>query len=166
MSLKKIETLGAALAPFKEIGENWGILSAGNEEKFNSMTVSWGAAGVLWSAPCVFVFVRPQRYTYEFTESCDRFSLSLMPEGFHKKIAVFGSKSGRDTDKYAESGLTPAFYDGVPYTAEAQKVFICRKIAAADITPEWFTDHKFDIENYPRKDYHRMYIGEAEAVLE
>ena len=81
-------------------------------------------------------------------------------------MAVFGSKSGRDTDKYAESGLTPAFYDGVPYTAEAQKVFICRKIAAADITPEWFTDHKFDVENYPRKDYHRMYIGEVEAVLE
>lgn len=165
MSLKKIETLDATLAPFKEIGENWGILSAGDEMKFNSMTVSWGMTGVLWSTPCVFVFVRPQRYTYDFTEKYDRFSLALMPEGFHRKMAVFGSKSGRDTDKYAVSGLTPAFYDGVPYTAEAQKVFICRKIALTDITPQWFVDRKFDTENYPYNDYHRMYIGEIEAVL-
>ncbi len=166
MPFIKKDILEASLAPFRDIGENWGILSAGTAEKFNSMTVSWGAAGVLWSVPCVFVFVRPQRYTFEFTEKNDRFSLSLMPEGFHKKMAVFGSTSGRDTDKYARSGFTAEFCDGVPYTGEAQKVFICRKIASADITPEWFIEHGFDTANYPAKDYHRMYIGEVEAVLQ
>lgn len=165
MNFEKIETVSTPLMPFREIGENWGILSAGTEESFNSMTVSWGAAGVLWGKNVVFVFVRPQRYTYEFTEANDRFSLSLMPEGYHRKMAVFGSKSGRNTDKYAVSGLTPSFYDSVPFTNEAQKVFICRKIAFTDITPDWFTETGIDTDNYPSKDYHRMYIGEIEAVL-
>ncbi len=83
-------------SPAKAIGDNWAILTGCDGDGFNSMTVSWGAAGVLWSKPCVFVFVRPSRYTYEFMEKGDRFSLSLLPEGMHKKVDVFGSKRGRD----------------------------------------------------------------------
>ena len=154
-----------SFAPFKEIGENWGILTGQSEQGFNSMTVSWGAAGVLWGRPSVFVFVRPQRHTFGFMNAGERFSLALMPEGYHGKIAVFGSKSGRDVDKYAVSGLTAREWDGVRFCDEAETVFICRKTAAGDFTADWFVDPTIGPEDYPNKDYHRVFIGEIEMIL-
>ncbi|MBR3767938.1 MAG: flavin reductase family protein [Clostridia bacterium] len=165
MTFKKINVDELEFSPTKAIGENWGILTGTAESGFNSMTVSWGSVGVLWNKPCVFAFVRPVRYTYEFMEQGEYFSLAIMPEGIHEKMAVFGSKSGRDVDKYKESGFTVLDEDGVKYPEEAETVFICKKIAAGDIKPEWFIDETIDGKNYPKKDYHRMYIGEILTVL-
>ena len=165
MSFEKTDIRELELAPVKEIGNNWGILTGVSPEGFNSMTVSWGALGVLWSKPCVFVFVRPGRFTYKFMENGEYFSLALMPEGYHEKIAVFGSKSGRDVDKYEISGIGVGDENGVKYPLEAEKVFICKKISAGDIAPEWFVDESIDSANYPKKDYHRMYVGEIVSVL-
>ena len=78
---------------------------------------------------------------------------------------MFGSKSGRDCDKYALSGVPLGEEDGVKFCAEADTVFLCRKIAAADLTPQWFLDKGIDPACYGGKDYHRMYVGEVEAVL-
>jgi hypothetical protein len=50
------------------IGREWMLVTAGSPEKFNTMTASWGGAGFLWNRPVAFVFVRPERYTYEFME--------------------------------------------------------------------------------------------------
>lgn len=165
MSFEKVDICNFSFAPVKEIGENWGILTGVSDKGFNSMTVSWGAAGVLWSRPCVFVFVRPGRYTYEFTEGGNMFSLALMPEGIHKEMAVFGSKSGRDCDKYKESGFAVSESNGVKFPATAETVFICKKVAAGDISPDWFKDDSIDGEFYPKKDYHRMYVGEIVEIL-
>ncbi len=165
MSFEKINIDELSFSPTKAIGENWGILTGVSEDGFNSMTVSWGSVGVLWSKPCVFAFVRPGRYTYRFMEDGEYFSLAIMPEGYHEKMAVFGSKSGRDVDKYAVSGFGVLDENGVKYPAEAETVFICKKIAAGDISPEWFIDDTIDGKNYPKKDYHRMYIGEIVSVL-
>lgn len=166
MPFIKTDVKELMFAPVKSIGENWGILtgldSSGN---FNSMTVSWGGVGVLWSKPSCFVFVRPGRHTFRFTEDGEFFSLALMPEGYHEKMAVFGSKSGRDCDKYKESGFTVADENGVKYPEEAEIVFICKKSAAGDIEPSWFIDPEIDGKNYPRKDYHRMYVGEIVTCL-
>lgn len=153
------------LSPAKAIGDNWGILTGCDEDGFNSMTVSWGALGVMWSRPCVFAFVRPQRYTKEFMDKGEYFSLSLMPEGSHEKMKVFGSTSGRDTDKYAASGFTPMTENGVTFCGEAETVFICRKLSAGKIGPECFTDPDIDKKNYQNGDYHTMYIGEITEVL-
>ena len=166
MNFIKADIHQVTFSPAKAIGDNWAILTGCDGEGFNSMTVSWGAAGVLWGRPCVFVFVRPSRYTYEFMEKGDRFSLSLLPEGLHQKVAVFGSKSGRDCDKYAVSGAALGEDDGVKFCAEAETVFLCKKIAAADITPQWFLDNGIDPDNYGGKNYHRMYIGEVTDVLQ
>ena len=165
MDFIKTDINSVSFSPSRAIGENWAILTACDGDGFNSMTVSWGAAGVLWSKPCVFVFVRPSRYTYAFLEKGDRFSLSLLPEGMHKKVAVFGSKSGRDCDKYAVSGAALGEADGVKFCAEAETVFLCKKIAAADITPEWVLDNGIDPDHYGGKNYHRMYVGEVTDVL-
>lgn len=165
MSFCKIDVNELEFSPTKAIGENWGILTGCSKDGFNSMTVSWGSVGVLWSKPCVFAFVRPQRHTYSFMENGEYFSLAVMPEGIHKEMAVFGSKSGRDVDKYAESGFTVNDENGVKYPSEAETVFICKKIAAGDVKPEWFVDKNIDSDNYPKKDYHKMYVGEIITVL-
>lgn len=165
MAYQEISVGDFSFAPFKEIGENWGILTGQSDKGFNAMTVSWGAAGVLWSKPSIFVFVRPQRYTYGFMNDGERFSLALMPAGFHKRIAVFGSQSGRDTDKFAVSGLRPLEWDGVRFCEGAETVFLCRKTAAGDFTADWFLDPSVEPENYPARDYHRIFIGEIETIL-
>lgn len=165
MAFEKVDIKELVFSPVKAIGDDWGILTGSGERGFNSMTVSWGGVGVLWSRPVIFAFVRPHRYTYEFLEDGDMFSLAIMNKDIHAQMAVFGSKSGRDIDKYAQSGLTAVTEDGVTYPGEAELVFICRKIANGDIDPSWFIDGSIDSANYPKKDYHRMYIGEIVSVL-
>ncbi len=165
MAFEKINVNDLMFSPVEAIGEDWGILTGVSGKGFNSMTVSWGSVGVLWSKPVVFAFVRPHRYTYQFLEDGEMFSLAIMNKALHKKMAVFGSKSGRDIDKYKESGLTVSYEEGVPFPEEAETVFICKKIANGDIKPDWFLDKNIDPDNYPKKDYHRMYIGEIVGVL-
>lgn len=166
MAFIEINVKELDFSPVKAIGDNWGILTGTDREGgFNSMTVSWGGIGVLWNKPSVFVFVRPGRHTYQFTENGEYFSLALMGEGMHEKMAVFGSKSGRECDKYKESGFTVCDRMGVKYPEEAEIVLICKKTAAGDIEPSWFIDEEIDGKNYPKKDYHRMYVGEIVACL-
>lgn len=165
MSFIKVDINELQFSPTYDIGEKWGILTGTDSEGFNSMTVSWGSVGVLWSKPCVFAFVRPGRYTYKFMEQGEYFSLAIMNEEIHDRMKVFGSKSGRDVDKYEVSGFNAVSENGVTYPEEAETVFICKKIAASDISPDWFIDETIDEKNYPKKDYHRMYVGEIVTVL-
>jgi len=145
---------------FKEIGRDWALLSAGNEEKCNTMTVSWGGVGVLWGKDVTFVFVRQSRYTKEFIDNNECFSLAFPGEEYKTAMSFCGSKSGRDYDKWAETGLTPAFSEGVPYPAEAKKVFICRKLAQFPIAKEGFIDSGIYPKWYSDDNMHTMYVGE------
>ena len=52
--------------PIDKIGKDWTLISAGNIDNFNMMTASWGGVGFLWNKPVAFIFVRPNRYTFEF----------------------------------------------------------------------------------------------------
>ena len=145
------------------IANEWTLISAGNEDGFNMMTASWGFAGELWGSNAVEVFIRPQRYTLGFVENEDRFALSFY--GDNKAIhKICGSKSGRDTDKVKETGLTPVFADGTVYFEEARLVIICKKQYADNIKEECFID-KDPLKWYENKDYHRFFIGKIEKVL-
>ena len=140
--------------------DNWALLTAGNTESYNTMTVSWGAMGELWNKDVCFCFVRPQRYTYEFIEREEYFTLSFFAEDYKKALAFCGRNSGRDVDKAKETGLTAkAEGDSVSFE-EAEIVLLCKKVAFQDIRPEGFLDSAIDPTCYPDKDYHRMYIGE------
>lgn len=99
------------------------------------MTVSWGSMGELWGKDSVTVYIRPQRYTEEFMNSNDHFTLSFYP--LDKKQAIHGicgSKSGRDVDKVKECNLTPNFDENAPYFEEAQLVLVCKKWQKASST--------------------------------
>lgn len=147
----------------KMISEDWALLTAGNAECFNTMTVSWGGIGELWSKEVGFVFVRPQRYTYRFMEKHDHFTLSFFGGGCKKELAICGSKSGRDIDKIAETGLAPVVLNGAVGFEQAKIVIVMKKIAYQDINPKGFLDPSIT-ETYKANDFHRAYVGEIEKV--
>ena len=148
-----------------EVG--WLLLTSGDFETghYNAMTISWGSLGVMWNRPFAQVVVRPVRYTYEFIEQYDTFTLCAFPANYHKALSLLGTKSGRDGDKIKEAQLTAvkAKRASAPAFAEADLVIECRKMYWQDFDPKNFLDPKID-QNYPRKDYHRMIFGEIIAV--
>lgn len=149
---------------FKMIGKDWMLITAKANGKINTMTASWGGAGILWNKPVAFTFIRPQRYTYEFTEASERMTLSFFDEKYRDALTLCGRKSGRDMDKIAAAGLSVVENGDAPYFDEAKTVLVCRKIYADTIKPEAMTDKSF-IEHYPINDFHKMYICEIEKVL-
>ncbi len=147
------------------IAKQWGLVTAGDENGFNMMTVSWGAIGELWGKDMATVYIRPQRYTEEFLNKSDYFTLSFYPENKKAIHGICGSKSGRDTNKAAEAGLTPCFDEAAPYFEEAKLVLICRKLAKGKFNPEEIIDPNIIPDNYPINDFHYIYYGEIEKVL-
>jgi flavin reductase (DIM6/NTAB) family NADH-FMN oxidoreductase RutF len=129
------------------------------------MTIGWGSFGVMWGIPFVQVVVRPIRYTYEFMEEYDTFTVCAFPEIYAEALQLLGSKSGRDGDKIADAGLIPIQSTKVsaPSYVEAELVLECRKIYWDDMENSHFLDTRIE-KNYPRKDYHRIYYGEIVAV--
>ena len=146
---------------FRLIGKDWMLITAAGEREdgsqtVNAMTASWGGMGVLWNKPVAFCFIRPQRYTYTLTEQSERFSLCFFTEEHRAALRLFGTKSGKDTDKFAATGLTPVQEDGVPYVKEARLILRCRKLYAQDLEEACFIDPTL-LDNYKEKDFHRMY---------
>ena len=88
------------------------LLTAGDKSGLNTMTIGWWQLGRLWNLPVCTVFVRPERYTYQFIKSHDYFTVSVLPEDAKRVTALCGSKSGRDVDKVTESGLTVRYGAG------------------------------------------------------
>ena len=150
----------------KNIGDEWMLISAGDKEKYNMMTASWGFAGVMWGSPTAIAAVRPQRYTMEFMKSKDYFTLSFY--GDNKKIhAVCGKESGRNVNKTEKTGLTPLFDNdtGAPYFDEARLVLICKKVYAQDLDKNSFIDTDIVDKIYPENDFHTMFHGKIIKAL-
>lgn len=147
--------------PFKAIGIDWMLITAGTLEKYNMMTASWGGWGVLWHKNICFCVVRPGRYTYSFMEEMDHFTLSYFDKKYKEKLEFCGAKSGRQVDKMSVSGLTPVQGPfGCVYFQEARLAIVCKKIYYQQVDPKNFLEAAIE-ENYPNKDYHRMYVGEV-----
>lgn len=164
IGFKQTEPEEIRFNPFKLIGKDWMLITAGTEDGFNTMTASWGGMGVLWEKKVCFSVVRPTRYTYRFLEENDTYTLSFFSSRFKKALTICGTKSGRDTDKVRESGLEPAFDGDAVFFRQARLVFECRKLYFQDIIPANF--RYSDLERfYPEKDYHRMYVGEIIGCL-
>lgn len=151
---------------FQRIGEQWMLITAGDQSACNTMTASWGGLGVLWNQPVATIYVRPQRYTKKFVDTEKYFSLTFFDEEYRKALALCGSKSGRDIDKVKECGFTVEYgFGGTPYFAEAELVLICEKQYSDWIRPECFHDQAINERCYPEKDWHEFYIGKIVEVL-
>ncbi|MEY8426944.1 flavin reductase [Lachnospiraceae bacterium 46-15] len=165
MSFKEIKPEELQKNPFTMIGKEWLLVTAEKDGKANTMTASWGGMGVMWGKNTAFIVLRPQRYTKEFVDSTETFSLSVLDESFRKTYGYLGSVSGRSEDKIAKSGLTITHEGTTPYFKEADTVLICRKLYAQEYQPECFLDTDTEKKWYPDKDYHTMYIAEIKKVL-
>lgn len=155
---EKISTENLSQNVFNEIGQNWMLISAKKPDgSINTMTASWGAMGVLWGCEAVTVYIRQSRFTKEFVDAGDYFTVSLF-DGYKKELGILGSKSGRDGDKIAEVGFHPVLLDGQPGFEESKCVFVCRKMYSDDIKLDDMPD---DVKKqfYSDGDYHTMYIG-------
>ncbi len=146
------------------IGKDWMLVTAGNREKFNTMTVSWGGTGILWNKPVAFTFIRPQRYTFDFIENNQYFTMSAYGDEFRNALKLCGTKSGRDIDKAKETGLIPVFTEEAPYFEQARLVLVCRKMYAQDLNEQSIIDSSI-LNSYNGNDYHRMYVSEIVRVL-
>ena len=150
---------------FSMIGDKWMLITAGTAENCNTMTASWGGLGILWGAPAATCYIRPQRYTKEFVDREEYFTLAFFGEAYRTALSLCGSKSGRDVDKVKECGFVVKTAEcGAPYFEEAELVLVCRKRFAQPMDPDNIPQEIKD-KWYAQKDYHTLYIGEIIEVL-
>lgn len=138
------------------------LLTAGDKTGCNTMTIGWAQSGVVWGKPVCTVYVRPERYTYQFMEEQDYFTLCVLPAEAKQTIALCGSKSGRDVDKITACGLTVEYGVGdAPYFAQSELVLVCRKLYVQDLDLGPVTDETVLSFYAPGKGgIHRAYTGE------
>lgn len=145
------------------ISKEYMLITAGNKDGYNMMTASWGFMGEMWGEDSVAVVVRPERYTMDFIESSDYFTLTFF--GDNKDIhKVCGSKSGRNVDKTALTGLSPVANDNYVYFKEARLVLIIKKKYVQPMDKQFLIDKSIDEKWYQNGGWHNLIIGSIERI--
>jgi len=147
--------------PFSDF-KSMALVTAGNMENFNTMTIGWGALGTIWGKSCCTVYVRKSRYTLDFIDNNDYFTVSFF-DGHAKELAYLGNHSGRDEDKVAKVGFTPIKAGESVSFAEAKKTFVCKKLYK-QLMDESAIDAESRKRFYSGNDEgntHYMFIGEV-----
>ena len=161
---------GFNLAPFNILDNEWALLTAGNKDNFNTMTISWGGFGTIWNIPTATVYVRSNRYTYKFMEENEYFTISFFDKKFKKDLSVLGSKSGRDLDKLSLTKLTPHVLDNAISFNEANLTIVCKKMFFQDLDVKNINNKcvpQSEIERfYTKEPAHRMYLGEVVDIID
>lgn len=149
---------------FSKFDKQWALLTAGKEGDFNTMTISWGNMGTLWEKPTMTVYVRTSRYTHDFMDREDYFTVSFFPSEFRDKLAVLGSKSGREIDKINNSGFTAVKCDNGVTFKEAEVTFVCKKLFRQRLDTQNMPKDVADTF-YSKDALHDMYIGEVVEII-
>ncbi len=137
------------------------LLSGSGVDDANLMTISWGLYGIMWGKPIMMVMVRPTRHTWGFITRVPDFTVNWLDASWADALALCGSASGRDTEKFAATGLTPVPAAQVqsPALRESALVLECRTVYRDEVKPEQFLDPALE-GLYPQKDYHGLFFGE------
>ena len=151
--------------PFTKIGKEWALVTTNADTKDNTMTISWGGVGVMWGKNVVYVFIRDTRYTKEFIDKNEFFSISFLDETYRQALNYCGAHSGRDEDKIANAGLYSNHKMGIPFIDESNLVLLCHKLSATRITEDSFLSPDIKEKWYPDGNMHTMYIAEIMEVL-
>lgn len=157
--MKEIKLDELEFNPWSKMAKDWFLISSGDESGYNMMTAGWGFMGVMWGKNVIETVVRHNRYTFEFMEKNELFAVSFLPQDKKEALRFCGAKSGRNCDKAKESGLTPVFSDGTVTFAEAELVFICRKLYSDDFDLDKLSSENRD-KWYGTDPVHRRYYGE------
>ena len=147
------------------IGEKYALVTVADEEKVNMMTASWGSMGILWNKNIVNMVIRPSRYTYDFMMKNDYFTLNFLSDGNEEIYKFCGTKSGRDYDKIAETGLVPVELKNSAFAFDkSEYVFVCKTLYKQPMNRECFNDADYAEKTYPTDDIHTMFIAEIEEI--
>ena len=165
MGFKEIQPYEINGSVFEDVGKKWMLITAQKPDgSINTMTASWGMLGVLWNKNVFVCFIRPQRFTHEFTEASDRISVSFFGEEHREALRICGKLSGRDCEKIALAGLTPFTSEhGIGFN-EAERIIYGKKIYVGKLDPKCFLSD--DIEKHYNNDYHTVYICEIDKIEE
>ena len=131
----------------------------------NVMTIGWGTIGVIWGQPIFSVLVRPSRFTFSLLEASGEFTVSIPQTDMAKALAICGSKSGRDIDKFAASGLQklPGIKIATPVIAGAGLHYECKVVFKQPMDPTPL-DSNLNSAFYSNGDYHTLYFGQIQAT--
>ena len=151
--------------PATLFGEDWAALAAGKEGNMNSMTIGWGQFGVLWGRPVMTVYVAPERYTNEFMENNEYFTVTAFPEDYKKALQYIGTHSGRDGDKLKEAGLNAEYTElGNPIFKEGNLAVECKTIYKEEFKADLLDDKATAFYEKTKLHPHITYIGEVVNV--
>ncbi|MCX7614680.1 MAG: flavin reductase [Clostridiales bacterium] len=153
------------ISVFSMFNDEWSLITAGDQKKINTMTASWGGLGIMWSMKVATVYIRQSRYTMEFVDSQDYFTVSFFGKKYRKELGLLGSKSGRDCDKIKNAGFTPVFVENAPTFEQAELVLVCRKLYKQQMELSCILDPSIEKDNYSTGDLHHMYLGEIKKVF-
>lgn len=159
MTDKKLE-----LDIFARFENKWALVCAGSKESFNAMAISWGGLGTLWERPAATVYVKPIRYTWDFLQKNDYFTVIFLPEKLKKAVGIMGSRSGRDGDKVSLAGLTPVFLEKGVSFREAETTLVCRKMYSQDMKRDTMPAEVI-ADYYTTEEPHTMFVGEVTEIL-
>lgn len=144
----------------KMLNDDWMLITAGDKDKFNMMTASWGGLGMLYGKPVATCFINPTRYTYQLMETNDTYTFTFYTEAYREALRYCGTASGKDADKVKGSGLSPITTpEGSQAFSEAWLIIECRKLVSQSITPEAISNEEVK-KQWMGKQLHKMYIGE------
>ena len=147
------------------------LLTTKAGEQVNTMTIGWGMLGVQWNKPIFIALVRGCRHTYGMLEQNPEFTVNIPLDSVDKNIIrVCGTKSGRDTDKFQELGLTVETPEviSVPGIRQLPLTLECKVLYQQD--QDAAAIHSACLQRYYTpgtrngEDFHTVYIGEITAA--
>ena len=164
-NFKEINIDELYLNPFTKIGKDWMLITAKNNSNVNTMTASWGGLGFMWGKNVTYTVIRPQRFTKQFIDNSDYFSLCFFNNDYKKTLSYLGSVSGRNENKIDNSKLSVINYNDIPLFKEAKLVLICKKLYSQELKKDCFLDKTLDSLWYKDNDYHTLYVSEITNVF-
>lgn len=136
------------------------FLTVSNAGRDNTMTIGWGNIGVIWGKPIFTVLVRPSRFTFGLLEASGEFTVSVPLNDMSKALAICGSSSGREIDKFAAAGLKKLAGTKIatPVIAGAGLHYECKVVFKQPMNPLLLAKELGDV-CYPNGDHHTIYYG-------
>jgi flavin reductase (DIM6/NTAB) family NADH-FMN oxidoreductase RutF len=173
---KTFDELFVSVAPtelsgnvFQLVGQDFMVITAGTETDYNSMTASWGGWGILFNEPATWCFLRASRYTLEYMKREKTYTMTYFDEPYKDQIMLFGSSSGRDSDKMKKHTLTVVKtpLGNISYK-EAKLIIECELIQITTVQPDDFYTEEgktFVVDAYKEvKAYHKLVLGKITNV--
>lgn len=158
----EIEKVQSDLLP-RFINE-WALLTAGEGDHWNTMTIARGSFGDMWWKPVIDAYVVPSRYTFGFMEKYDWFTVSFFPKEYRKDLQILGTLSGRDGDKVAQTKLTPMPVERGMSFEQADTTLICHKLYEQPLDPKAIPA-EIMASTYADMGTHTLFIGEIAKAL-